>query len=46
MAIAILAVVAMAVLNLAWKDGPEPDGCYPMANQHISWTYAKGAVQK
>lgn len=34
----VLALVTMAVLELTYKDGPEPDEVYPMANQHIEWT--------
>ena len=37
MAIAIIAVIALTILNLVWKD-PEPDAVFPMANQHIEWT--------
>ena len=44
MAIAIIAVIALTILNLVWKD-PEPDAVFPMANQHIEWTYAKGTVK-
>ena len=40
-AIAVWAVVAvLAVLNLVYDPGPEPDAVFPMANQHIDWTYA------
>ena len=39
--IAVWAIVAvLAVLNLTYQPGPEPDAVYPMANQHIEWTYA------
>ena len=38
--ITILAVVVLAVLNLVYPFGPEPDVIYPMANQHIEWYYA------
>ena len=41
MAIAIIAVIALTILNLVWK-APEPDAVFPMANQHIEWTYLKG----
>lgn len=34
----ILAVIALAVLNLTYQFGPKPDVVYPMANQHIEWT--------
>lgn len=33
-------VVVLAVLNLAYNPGPEPDKVFPMCNQHIEWTYA------
>ena len=33
-------VIALAVLNLTYKDGPEPDAVYPMINQQIEWQYA------
>ena len=35
--LSILAVIALAVLNLAFPFGQEPDVVYPMANQHIRW---------
>ena len=38
--LSVLAVIALAVLNLAYHDGPEPDAVYPMANQRIQWKYA------
>ena len=41
MVISILAAVAMAVLNLTYQFGPEPDVEYPMANQKISWLPGK-----
>ena len=34
----ILAVIALAVLNLTDQFGPKPDVVYPMANHHIEWT--------
>lgn len=37
MMVSILAVIALAILNLAYHDGPEPDAVFPMANQHIEW---------
>ena len=40
MILAILAVVALTVLNLTYKDGLEPDIECPMANKHITWHYA------
>ena len=36
----MLAVITLAVLNLVYPFGPEPDAVYPMANQHIEWHYA------
>ena len=36
MAILILAVIALTILNLVWKD-PEPGAVYPMANVNVSW---------
>ena len=39
MILAILAVVALTVLNLVYKEGPEPDIECPMANRHITWYY-------
>jgi len=38
--ISVIAVVTLAVLNLTFRFGPEPDETYAMANQHIDWTYA------
>ena len=38
--VSILAVVALGILNLTYRFGPEPDVVIPMANQHIEWTYA------
>ena len=40
MVISILAAVAMAVLNLTYQFGPEPDGAYPMTDQRIEWNAA------
>jgi len=37
---AILLVVALAVLDLTYEAGPEPDVVCPMANRHIEWYYA------
>lgn len=37
MILAILAAAALAVLNLAWDFGPEPDVVYPICNQRITW---------
>lgn len=33
--LSVLAVIAMAVLNLTYQDGPEPDVVYPIANHGI-----------
>ena len=40
MIIPVIAVIALAVLNLTYHDGPEPDAVYQMCNQHIEWHYA------
>ena len=39
--LSILAAVALAVLNIVYPFGPEPDVVYPMANQHIEWNSGK-----
>ena len=39
--LAILAAIAMAILNLAYDDSLPPDETYPMANQRITWNTAK-----
>lgn len=38
--LAILAVMALAVLNLVHDDRIPPDVVCPMANQRIEWQYA------
>ena len=38
--LAILAVMAMAVLNLVYDDRIPPDVVFPTANQYITWYYA------
>ena len=38
--VAVLAVIALAVLNLTFDFGGKPDAVYPMANTHIEWEYA------
>ena len=40
MVISIIAVITLAVLNMAYSFGPEPDAVYPMANRNITWKYA------
>ena len=40
MILSILAVVALVILNLVYKEGPEPDAEYQMANRNIVWYYA------
>ena len=40
MVITWLAVVVLAVLNMVYSPGPEPDVVYEMTNKHIEWTYA------
>lgn len=37
--VSILAVIALAVLNLTYAE-PEADAVYPMVNRNIEWTYA------
>ena len=39
--ISILAVIALAVLNLTYTNEIDPDVVYPMANQHITWNTGK-----
>ena len=36
----VIVVVCLAVLNLVYDDGLEPDVVYTMANRNIEWTYA------
>lgn len=37
----LLAVVAAGTVGLILENRPmEPDAVYPMANQHVEWTYA------
>ena len=40
MILSVLAVIALAVLNLVYDDRIPPDVVCPMANQHIEWYYA------
>lgn len=40
LAVSIVALVAVAVLNLTYDDAPKPDAVYQMANQRIEWNYA------
>ena len=40
MVLAVIAAVALGVLNLTYEPGLKPDAVYAMANQHIEWTYA------
>ena len=35
--LSVLAVIALAVLNLTYQDGLTPDEVYPIANQRITW---------
>ena len=35
--LSILAVVALAVLNIVYQPETTADACYPMANQRIEW---------
>ena len=46
MAIMLVLVAVFAVIDFTYKTGPEPDVVCTMANQHIEWTYAKGAPEK
>ena len=39
--LSILAAVALAILNVSYQFGPEPDVVYPMANQRIQWNTGK-----
>ena len=39
MILAILAVIAMAIIDLTYHETVKPDAVYPMANQHIEWTH-------
>ena len=41
MVISILAVIALAVLNLTYQFGPEPDAVFPMVDQRIEWNTGK-----
>ena len=38
--VSMLAVVALGILNLTYRFGPEPEVVIPMANQRIEWHYA------
>lgn len=40
MILSVLAVIALAVLNLAYDDRIPPDDVYPIANRNIEWHYA------
>ena len=44
MAILLVLVAVLAVLDLTWKTGPEPDVVCPMTNAKVSWenTYYPG----
>ena len=39
--VSIIAVLALAILNMAYNPWPEPDAVYPMANHNITWYYAE-----
>lgn len=41
MVVSILAVIALAVLNLTYQFGPEPDEVFPMVDQRIEWNTGK-----
>ena len=38
--LSVVAVIALAVLDLVYDDRIPPDVVCPMANRHIEWTYA------
>ena len=38
--LAILAVIAMVVLNLTYDDRIKPDEVYEFSNRNIKWYYA------
>ena len=40
MIVSVLAVIALAVLNLAYDPGYKADAVFQMANKNIEWTYA------
>ena len=40
MILAILAVVALGILNLTYEDGVKPDEVYEFSNRNIKWYYA------
>lgn len=40
--IAIIMVLLVLNLEQARANRWQPDAVYPMCNQHIEWTYAKG----
>lgn len=39
--VSLIAVITMAIIDLTYDDRMKPDAEFPMANQHIEWTYAK-----
>lgn len=39
--VSILMAIALAVLNLTYQFGLEPDTVYPMTNQRITWNNEK-----
>ncbi|MCR5565993.1 MAG: hypothetical protein K6F61_04015 [Clostridiales bacterium] len=41
MILAILLVTAMAIVDLTYREGFEPDEVYEMCNKRIVWTHEK-----
>lgn len=40
LAVSVIAVIALSVLELTYRDTVKPDVVYDMANQRIEWYYA------
>ena len=41
MFICLAVALIMAVLDATYSERIEPDGVYPMVNQHITWMHEK-----
>ena len=41
MIVCVVLALAMAVLDATYSEKVEPDGVFPMANQHITWMHEK-----
>lgn len=41
MIVCVLVSLAVAVLDATYCERIEPDGVYPIANQHITWMHEK-----